>query len=77
MKTIPAKPTEDTMEITIRIGDQSFSTVIQEIERIYFSHVMTRAGGVKSQAAKLAGMPDDTFRKRIAHFKVRATYTLA
>lgn len=56
--------------------NRPLSAVLKEIETKYFSHVMTAANGNKAEAARLAGMNDATFRKRIAGYTVRTVFHL-
>lgn len=52
------------------------ATVLIEVERLYLSSAMTRAKGNRVEAAKLAGMPLDTFRKKVKKYTVETVITL-
>lgn len=56
--------------------NRPLSAVLKEIEAKYLSHVMTISNGNKAEAARRAGMNDNTFRKRIAGYTVRTVFTL-
>lgn len=56
--------------------DAPLSTVLQEVERVYLGHVMTKAGGNKVKAAEMAGVARDTFRKKVDRYTVKAVFTL-
>lgn len=59
---------EGTSVFTINMAGKPLSAVIQEVEKAYFSHVMTETGGNKAAAARLSGLADDTFRKKIKRY---------
>lgn len=63
--------------LSVEIAGRPLSAVLQEVERLYLSHAMTEAGGNKAEAARISGMSDDTFRKKIGRYQVKAIYSLA
>jgi DNA-binding NtrC family response regulator len=54
--------------ISINLAARPLSDVIKEVEAVYFSHVLTEAGGNKIHAAKRAGMTIATFRRKISAY---------
>lgn len=63
--------------ITLDLRNTPLSMAIQELEKEYFSHVMTEARGNKAQAARLSGLADDTFRKKIRRYNFQTIFRCA
>ncbi|MEM7721726.1 MAG: helix-turn-helix domain-containing protein [Pseudomonadota bacterium] len=64
----------DQGKITIDLTQRPLSAVIQEVEQRYFGHVMTKTGGNKAAAARMSGMADDTFRKKIKRYTFETVF---
>ncbi len=62
--------------ISINLAARALSDVIKEIEAVYFSHVLTEAGGNRTLAAKRAGLTPATFRRKISAYTVRTEFHL-
>lgn len=63
--------------VMLDLRNRPLSDVLQEIERTYLSHAMTEASGNKAQAARLSGITEETFRRKLSRYTVRAVYNLA
>ena len=56
--------------------DAPLSKVLQEVERLYLASAMTKTGGNRTKAARIAGVSRETFNKKLGHYKVKAKYEL-
>lgn len=63
-------------DISIEINDRPLSAILMEAEKTYLAYALTRAGGNKAKAARIAGVADDTFRKKVGRYQVKAIYVL-
>jgi len=77
MKQLTSNDENNSDVLEINFSGKRLSDAIKEVEGLYFSYVMTRAQGNKAKAARLAGMCDDTFRKKIRNYEIKAVYVVA
>lgn len=69
----PALDTAEQVQIDI---SQPLSKVLEDIERRYLEAALTQTRGNQARAAGIAGVTAETFRKKIARYRVRAVYQL-
>lgn len=67
---------EDQELVSIDLAARTWSDIIKEVEARYFSHVLTKTGGNKAEAAKCAGMSVETFRRRVRTYSVQTVFHL-
>ena len=62
--------------MSIDLAARTWSDIIKEVEAGYFSHVLTKTGGNKAEAAKCAGMSVETFRRRVRTYSIHTVFHL-
>lgn len=76
-KTPEPAGAQDMGLATIDMREGAWSIAVQSLEKQFISYALTRAGGNKAEAARLAGMSYDTFLRRLARYNLRVTYHVA
>lgn len=62
--------------LSVDLTARTWSDIIKEVEAGYFSHILTKTGGNKTQAAKCAGMTIETFRRKIRSYNIHTVFHL-
>ncbi|WP_083101361.1 helix-turn-helix domain-containing protein [Pseudophaeobacter leonis] len=62
--------------MSIDLAARTWSDITKEVEAGYFSHVLTKTGGNKAEAAKCAGMSVETFRRRVRTYSIHTVFHL-